>query len=118
MDVLNHEDVFSFAEDYKKFISTAKTEREAVKYFEQLSKDKSFSDICSGSSGFALYAINDNKNILLLRKGKLGLEHGINFVFAHIDSPRIDLKQNPLYESSDMALFKTHYYGGIKNING
>jgi len=112
--VLNHEDVFSFAEDYKKFISTAKTEREAVKYFEQLSKDKSFSDICSGSSGFAFYAINDNKNILLLRKGKLGLEHGINFVFAHIDSPRIDLKQNPLYESSDMALFKTHYYGGIK----
>jgi len=93
MDFMNHEDVFSFAELYKEFISKAKTEREAVKYFEKLAKEKGFSDIYSGDPDASFYAINDNKNILLLRKGKLGLEHGINFVFAHIDSPRIDVNK-------------------------
>jgi len=67
--VLNHEDVFSFAEDYKKFISTAKTEREAVKYFEQLSKDKSFSDICSGSSGLLSMQLMITRTYCSLERG-------------------------------------------------
>jgi len=113
-EILNHDEVFSFSESYKDFISKAKTEREAVKYLKKVAEEKGFVDLFLGNRSEKLFAVNDNKNLLLIKEGELGGEHGFNFVFAHIDSPRIDIKQNPLYESSDIALFKTHYYGGIK----
>lgn len=114
-EVLDREEVVKFGEVYKDFISNAKTEREAVKYFKRVAEENGFVDLFEGKKDAdKYYAINDNKNILLLRDGDLSAEHGFNFVFAHIDSPRIDIKQNPIYEGADVVMFKTHYYGGIK----
>ncbi|PMP83256.1 MAG: aminopeptidase, partial [Caldisericum exile] len=114
-EILNHDEVISFSESYKDFISTAKTEREAVKYLKNVAEKKGFTDLFQGDAHSGkYYAINDNKNILLLKDGEISAEFGLNFVFAHIDSPRIDIKQNPLYEGADVVMFKTHYYGGIK----
>ena len=114
-EVLSPEDVNSFSDSYKDFISKAKTEREAVKYLKSLAESFGFVDLFNATTSHGkFYAINDNKNILLIRDGELSAELGFNFVFAHIDSPRIDIKQNPLYEGADVVMFKTHYYGGIK----
>ncbi len=114
-EVLKKEEVFSFADDYKQFISLAKTERESVKFFRELSLKDGFKDLFEDVLDSSKYfAVNDGKNILLLREGSQPVEKGINFLFAHIDSPRIDIKQNPLYEGYDIAMFRTHYYGGIK----
>ncbi|GHV12345.1 M18 family aminopeptidase [Clostridia bacterium] len=108
---------FAFADGYKKFLDSAKTEREAatetVKIlrkagFTEFSPDKSY------AAGQGIYIISDKKTVIAARVGKKSLGEGVNIVAAHIDSPRLDLKQHPLYESEGLALFKTHYYGGIK----
>ncbi len=106
-----------FCEEYKKFLDAAKTEREAVIYFENLAKSKGFSEFDSGKkyqSGSKVYVNNRGKAIMLAVIGKKSIAEGVRISAAHVDSPRIDLKPNPLYEQNELALFKTHYYGGIK----
>ncbi len=115
------EEVFAFAEGYKKFISDCKTERECVKELIAQAKQAGFENlddvIAAGKTlktGDKVYAQNMGKTLALFVIGKQPLEKGMNILGAHIDSPRLDLKQNPLYEDTDMALLDTHYYGGVK----
>lgn len=106
-----------FCEEYKSFLNKAKTEREAVIYvldkakrngYVEFDRDKKY------QAGDKVYYNNRGKSIILAVIGKKSLKEGIRLSAAHIDSPRLDMKQNPLYEDSDIAYFKTHYYGGIK----
>ncbi len=106
-----------FCEEYKNFLNKAKTEREAVIYvldkakrngYVEFDRDKKY------QAGDKVYYNNRGKSIILAVIGKKSLKEGIRLSAAHIDSPRLDMKQNPLYEDSDIAYFKTHYYGGIK----
>ncbi len=109
-------DLFKFNDEYIEFISNNKTEREVTKAtIEILKKNgyKNLDDVTSLKDGDKIYAVNRGKNVAAFIIGKEDIEKGINVLGAHIDSPRIDLKQNPLYESSDFAYFDTHYYGGI-----
>ena len=113
--------VFAFAEEYRQFISNAKTERECTTFFEEEAKKAGFKDleelIRKGKklkAGDKVYRTNHKKAIALFIIGSEALEKGINILGAHIDSPRMDLKQNPLYEDTDLALLDTHYYGGVK----
>lgn len=109
--------VMEFNEAYKHYISVGKTERACVKESIALAKEKGFKDINSVTAlkpGDKIYVNNMNKNIALFVIGNQPLEEGLRILGAHIDSPRLDLKQNPLYESEGFALLDTHYYGGIK----
>lgn len=102
---------------YRVFLDEGKTERECVALAEKAAIENGFKPLeeCKTlKPGDRVYTINRKKNILLAVIGNRDIEDGVNIVGAHIDSPRLDLKQNPLYESGDMAWFKTHYYGGIK----
>lgn len=115
------EAVFAFAEEYKKFISDCKTERECVTELIAQAKKAGFEDleevIAAGrtiKAGDKLYAKNMDKTLALFVIGRRPLDAGMNILGAHIDSPRLDLKQVPLYEDTEMALFDTHYYGGVK----
>lgn len=106
-----------FCVGYKEFIDEGKIEREAVAKAEKIALENGFEkfDITKTyNPGDKIYVINRNKNIVLSVIGKNGTKNGVRLAIAHIDSPRLDLKPNPLYEASDLALFKTHYYGGIK----
>ena len=106
-----------FCENYKKFLNDAKTEREAVKASVEILKKCGFTAYDSKEkykAGDKIYFVNRGKAIILAVIGKEEIEKGVNILAAHIDSPRLDLKQNPLYEDAEMAYFKTHYYGGIK----
>ena len=109
--------VFDFAENYMEFLSASKTERLATKNSLELAKKFGFKDLNEVETlkpGDKVYVINRDKNIALYVIGKEKIEKGLNILGAHIDSPRIDIKQNPLYESTGFALLDTHYYGGIK----
>ena len=115
------EAVFRFAEDYRKFISECKTERECVDYIVNLAKAAGFVNLDTVSAngnalkaGDKVYANNMGKGLALFVMGKKSLEEGMSILGAHIDSPRLDLKQDPLYENTDFAMLDTHYYGGIK----
>lgn len=114
-------EIFAFCEDYKKYISDCKTERECTLTSIELAKAKGYRDIeeiiANGETlkvGDKVYANNRDKNIALFHIGTDLLENGMAILGAHIDSPRIDLKQVPLYEDTEIALLDTHYYGGIK----
>jgi aspartyl aminopeptidase len=110
-------DVFALAEDYKDFIAEAKIEREFTSNSIPLLEKAGFKLFKTSDklkAGDKVYSINKNKNVLAFIIGKKPLEEGLRILGAHIDSPRIDIKQNPLYESGEFALFDTHYYGGIK----
>lgn len=107
----------TYCEGYKKFLDNAKTEREAVKAAVEIAKKAGFSEFCHGKAykaGDRVYVNNRGKALALAVIGKSPVENGVNITAAHIDSPRLDLKPNPLYEEIELALFKTHYYGGIK----
>ena len=109
--------VFDFAENYMEFLSASKTERLATKNSLELAKKfgfKELNEVETLEPGDKVYVINRDKNIALYVIGKEKIEKGLNILGAHIDSPRIDIKQNPLYESTGFALLDTHYYGGIK----
>ncbi len=109
--------LMSFASEYKKFISKGKTERECVKLATKEAEEKGFKnikDVKSIKAGDKIYATNKGKNIALFVIGNKEIEEGLRVLGAHIDSPRLDIKQNPLYEQNDFALLDTHYYGGIK----
>lgn len=117
MEEVEHEEIFSFNREYAKVLSENKTEREFVKKSVELLKEEGFKDINKVSilkKGDKIYKVNRNKAILAAVIGDRPLSEGLNIVGAHVDSPRIDLKPNPLYEDSELAFFNTHYYGGIK----
>jgi len=107
--------------EYRKFLDNGKTERECVKYIVELAKEAGYQDFdevkASGKklkTGDKVYAVNMKKAIALFQIGEEPLVDGMNILGAHIDSPRMDVKQNPLYEDTDFAYLDTHYYGGIK----
>ena len=106
-----------FCEGYKKFLDNAKTEREAVEETIKMIEAQGFVEYKIGmklEAGDKIYRNNRGKAIIMAVIGSEDISKGVRLCAAHIDSPRLDLKQNPLYESNELALFKTHYYGGIK----
>lgn len=110
--------IFDFSEDYKAFLDASKTEREATEYALEMAKAAGYTEYRFGDTlkaGDKRYYNNRGKSLYVFRIGSYPVDRdGIRIVAAHIDSPRLDLKQVPLYEDSGMAFFKTHYYGGIK----
>ena len=109
--------IFSFAEGYLKYLNNGKTEREIIAESKQVAEENGFKNIENCESlnpGDKVYYINREKAMYLAVIGQDNLEDGINIIGAHADSPRLDLKPNPLYEDNGLAYLKTHYYGGIK----
>lgn len=113
--------LLEFGEKYRQFISGCKTERECTAKFKHMAQNAGFSNmeeiIAAGESlkpGDKVYAVNMEKGLALYVIGKQPLEKGMNILGAHMDSPRLDLKQNPLYEDTELAMMDTHYYGGVK----
>ena len=110
-------EMLDMCDEYREFLDNGKTERECVKIAIEMAEKNGFVPFCEAENlkpGDRVYFLNRKKNIILAVIGEEDIENGINIVGAHIDAPRLDLKQNPLYQSKDMALLKTHYYGGIK----
>ena len=110
-------DAFEFCKGYREFLDYAKTERRAVNYTENLLKQNGFVEFKKGvkySAGDKIYKNNRGKAIIIAVIGEKPLSEGVKISAAHIDSPRLDLKQVPVYEDSEIAYFKTHYYGGIR----
>ena len=110
-------EIFSFSEGYKKFLDSAKTERAVIEKSLIMAEENGFVNAETKDSlkaGDKVYYNNRDKNLILAVIGTQDIINGVNFVVSHVDSPRLDLKQNPLYEDTDFALMKTHYYGGIK----
>ena len=110
-----------FAEEYKEFLSNAKTERECIDFFVNEAERNGYVQLSSAvrenrklKPGDKVYCVWMNKSMVLFEIGEEPIENGLNILGAHIDSPRLDIKQNPLYEDSDLAYLDTHYYGGIK----
>lgn len=113
----NYDEIMEFNEGYKKFISVGKTERLCVNQAVELAEVKGFKELSTFTKlvpGDKVYHTNKGKNFCAFIVGKSPIEEGLNILGAHIDSPRLDIKQNPLYENTDFALLDTHYYGGIK----
>lgn len=109
--------IFGFSEEYKKFLNLGKTEREIVNIAKFAAEENGFVNIKDKDklvAGDKVYFINRDKNIVLAIIGEKDIYEGIKYIVSHIDSPRIDIKANPLYEEFDLAFMKTHYYGGIK----
>ncbi|MCL1788957.1 MAG: aminopeptidase [Oscillospiraceae bacterium] len=106
-----------FCEGYKKFLNKGKTEREACNETAAIAKSSGFSEYKPGGkykAGDRVYSINRGKAVILAVFGSEPIENGVNLIASHIDSPRLDLKQNPLFEDNGLVYFKTHYYGGVK----
>ena len=111
------ESIRIFAEQYKDYLTAAKTERLAVREAIAVASAHGFKDVAQVKEvkpGDKLYEVNKNKNIALYVIGEKPITEGMRILGAHIDSPRLDIKQNPLYESNNFALLDTHYYGGVK----
>ena len=115
------EKVMQYNEGYKKFLSACKTERECVKEAICQAEEKGYKDLKKiieknkkVKAGDKLYYNHMDKALVLFLVGEEPLEKGMKILGAHIDSPRLDIKQNPLYEDTEMALLDTHYYGGVK----
>lgn len=111
------EEATAFCEGYKAFLDEGKTERECVKKAVELLKAAGYAEFDTKGSyqpGDKVYYVNRNKAIIATTFGEKSVKEGIRMNGAHIDSPRLDLKPSPVYEKDDMALFKTHYYGGIR----
>ena len=110
--------IFAYSKGYKAFLNAAKTEREAVRAGIRMAEEHGFRtyDLSAGIlPGDKLYYNNRGKSLFLLKAGTADIaKNGVRILVAHVDSPRLDLKQVPLYEKNDLAYFKTHYYGGIK----
>ena len=113
--------IFDFSEKYRTFLTNCKTERECVAWFVEQAEAAGFVSLEEAmekqqklKAGDRIYVNRMNKWFAAFVIGKKSLEAGMNILGAHIDSPRIDLKQNPFYEESGLAMLDTHYYGGIK----
>ncbi|MFA7216161.1 MAG: aminopeptidase, partial [Bacillota bacterium] len=120
-EACERDEVLSFCSDYIDFLSVCKTERECVEYIQELALENGFISLDTlrkegrkPVKGDRVLVNHRDKAMILFVIGEEDLERGINLVGSHIDSPRMDLKPSPLYEDQSMALFKTHYYGGIK----
>lgn len=120
-DELELKEVFEFSEGYKEFISECKTERECVHRVIKEARKAGFRDLNQVilnegvlEAGDKVYVNNMDKAVALFLIGNEPIEKGMNILGAHIDSPRLDLKQNPIYEDTELAMLETHYYGGIK----
>lgn len=109
--------IAEYAEGYKKFLATSKTEREAVKTGIELAKAAGFEEYVLGGElkkGGKYYLNNRGKSLYLIKMGTENIENGVRISAAHIDSPRLDMKQHPLFENEGFAYMKTHYYGGLR----
>ena len=116
-DAKNIEAAFKYAEGYKSFLDAAKTEREAVKVAIDMLTPYGFREYQLGDKikvGDKLYYNNRGKNLFVFTIGSDGAKNGLRIVASHIDAPRLDIKQRPLYEDTGLVYFKTHYYGGIR----
>jgi len=110
-------EIFEEAENYKKFLNSIRTEREAVLWIKDFAQQNGFKDLREMNSlkaGDRVYYEFENKNISLIVIGEDSIKKGVNIIGAHLDAPRLDLKVRPLIEEHNIAMFKTHYYGGIK----
>lgn len=117
LDNNSKQDVFSYAKGYINYLNNSKTEREIISTSKKIAEENGFQNIETVNelkAGDKVYYINREKSMYLAIIGKDNIEDGLNIIGAHADSPRLDLKPNPLYEDSELAFFKTHYYGGIK----
>ncbi len=117
MTAQQRQEMEDYCKAYCAFMDAAKTEREAVTYAIEMAEKAGFKPLVPGMElkpGARVYCNNRGKSIMLAVVGSESLEKGANITAAHIDSPRMDVKPNPLYEDSEIAYFKTHYYGGIK----
>ena len=113
--------VMDFAEEYRQFLSQNKTERECTEFFIAKAKKAGFKDLDeiiknkkTLQAGDRVFRSNHKKGLAMFVIGSEAIENGMNILGAHIDSPRLDLKQVPVYEDTEMVLLDTHYYGGIK----
>ena len=116
-DAAKMKKIAEFCEDYKAFLSKGKTERLCVKEIVSLAESAGFRPIESVrefKAGDGVYFVNKHKNVVLYKMGKKAVSEGLRILGAHIDSPRMDLKQNPFFEKEEFAMWNTHYYGGIK----
>ncbi|MGN0538720.1 MAG: aminopeptidase [Candidatus Fimenecus sp.] len=120
MEIIDDETVNQadeFCEGYKSYLDEAKIERESVEFFVREAEKRGYTEFDNKkkySAGDKVYYNNRGKSVILCVIGKKSVGEGVKISAAHIDSPRLDLKPNPLYEDTNLALFKTHYYGGIK----
>lgn len=117
VDDVKKNEIFNFSYSYMDFLNKAKTEREAVAIIVEFLDKNGFKNIDyieKVAVGDKVYMINRDKSVYAAIVGELSITNGLNIIGSHIDSPRLDLKPNPLYEDAHLALFKTHYYGGIK----
>ncbi len=105
-----------FAEDYKTFLDECKTERESINYTVEMLKEKGFKEILTNKKSKKVFATFRGKSLAFAVLGKKPVTDGVNVIASHVDAPRVDLKQNPLYEDgpTGLGMMKTHYYGGIK----
>lgn len=109
--------IFEFSDNYMSFLNVSKTEREFIKNARKLADENGYKDIMEFDSlkpGDKIYFINREKSMYLAIIGTEPIENGLHIIGSHVDSPRLDLKPNPLCEDTELAYFKTHYYGGIK----
>lgn len=110
-------EIFEFCNGYMNFLNNAKTEREFIKQARRVADENGFKDLINFSElhpGDKVYFVNRDKSMYLAVIGQESMENGLHIIGSHVDSPRLDLKPNPLYEDTGFAYFKTHYYGGIK----
>ena len=117
IDENRRNEIFSFCDGYMEFLKHAKIEREFVQKAKELAEQNGFRDLATFehlNPGDKVYFINRNKSMYLAIIGNQKMENGMHIIGSHIDSPRLDLKPNPLEENGEMAYLKTHYYGGIK----
>ena len=111
------ERIFNYCAGYMDFLNKSKTEREIIKNATHMARERGYRDISEYdhlNAGDKVYYVNREKNLFLAVIGKESIENGVNIIGSHADSPRLDLKPNPIYEDKEFAYFKTHYYGGIK----
>ena len=117
LDSAKQEEIFDLSQKYINFLNEAKTEREFIKQARKVANENGYKDIIEFNTlkpGDKVYFINREKSMYLAIIGEKSIEEGLHIIGSHVDSPRLDLKPNPLYEDTGLAYFKTHYYGGIK----
>jgi len=107
---------FNFSEGYKNFLNECKTERESIEFYVKELEKQGYKEIDNGKKSKKVFRVSRNKNAGIAFIGKKPISEGVNLIVAHIDAPRVDLKQNPLYEDggTTLGMMRTHYYGGIK----
>lgn len=117
VDTRTKEAIFNYSKKYMNFLNKAKTEREFISEATKMARENGYKDISEFErlkSGDKIYFINRDKSMYLAIIGTENIENGLHIIGSHVDSPRLDLKPNPLYEDTELAYLKTHYYGGIK----